>query len=105
MAKKSVAKHFVAAHERNGSCEVELILSTWWHRLGRRRYSMDSAIGSPQWWPRPENFRAMLEGFREMDEHSALRRLNKLAGSDGLLGLWYSSFSAHRPCSFPTNNI
>ena len=70
---KSVAKHFVAV-STNASEVAKFGIDTanmfeFWDWVGGR-YSMDSAIGlSTMVAIGPENFRAMLAGFHEMDEH------------------------------------
>ncbi len=74
---KAVAKHFVAVSDWVGG-----------------RYSMDSAIGlSTMLAVGPENFRALLDGFHQMDEHFRTvpfeRNLPVLLG---LLTVWYTDF-------------
>jgi glucose-6-phosphate isomerase len=70
---KSVAKHFVAV-STNAAKVSEFGIDTanmfgFWDWVGGR-YSMDSAIGlSTMLAVGPENFRAMLNGFHQMDEH------------------------------------
>ena len=58
------------------------------------RYSMDSAIGlSTMIAIGPENFRAMLDGFHEMDEHFRSAPLaQNLPVLLGLLSLWNNDF-------------
>jgi glucose-6-phosphate isomerase len=58
------------------------------------RYSMDSAIGlSTMIAIGPENFRAMLDGFHEMDEHFRSAPLaQNLPVLMGLLSLWNNDF-------------
>jgi glucose-6-phosphate isomerase len=70
---KSIAKHFVAVS--TNAKEVEKFgidtanMFEFWDWVGGR-YSMDSAIGlSTMLAVGPENFRALLDGFRQMDEH------------------------------------
>ena len=55
---------------------------------------MDSAIGlSTMLAVGPENFRAMLSGFHEMDEHFRTAPFDQnLPVLMGLIGLWYSDF-------------
>src|SRR5207237_10514028 len=71
--KKSVAKHFVAV-STNGAEVAKFGIDTanmfgFWDWVGGR-YSMDSAIGlSTMLAIGPDNFRAMLDGFHQMDEH------------------------------------
>jgi glucose-6-phosphate isomerase len=69
----AVAKHFVAVS--TNAAEVKKFgidtanMFGFWDWVGGR-YSMDSAIGlSTMLAVGPENFRAMLNGFHEMDEH------------------------------------
>ena len=70
---KSVAKHFVAV-STNAAEVAKFGIDTanmfgFWDWVGGR-YSMDSAIGlSTMLAIGPENFRAMLDGFHQMDEH------------------------------------
>ena len=70
---KAVAKHFVAV-STNAEKVAEFGIDTanmfgFWDWVGGR-YSMDSAIGlSTMLAIGPENFRAMLDGFHQMDEH------------------------------------
>ncbi|HEY2414937.1 MAG TPA: glucose-6-phosphate isomerase [Pirellulaceae bacterium] len=94
---KAVAKHFVAV-STNASKVAEFGIDTanmfgFWDWVGGR-YSMDSAIGlSTMLAIGPENFRAMLSGFRQMDEHFRSAPLERnLPVLMGLLGLWYSDF-------------
>ncbi|HSP07902.1 MAG TPA: glucose-6-phosphate isomerase, partial [Acidobacteriota bacterium] len=65
----------------------------FWDWVGGR-YSMDSAIGlSTMIATGSENFRAMLSGFHEMDEHFQNAPLeSNLPALLGLLTVWYSSF-------------
>ena len=94
---RAVAKHFVAV-STNASEVAKFGIDTanmfeFWDWVGGR-YSMDSAIGlSTMLAIGPENFRAMLKGFHEMDEHFAsapfARNLPVLMG---LIGLWYNDF-------------
>src|ERR1700730_9137298 len=70
---KSVAKHFVAV-STNGAEVSKFGIDTanmfgFWDWVGGR-YSMDSAIGlSTMLAIGPENYRNLLAGFHEMDEH------------------------------------
>jgi glucose-6-phosphate isomerase len=93
----SVAKHFVAVS--TNAAEVSKFgidtanMFGFWDWVGGR-YSMDSAIGlSTMLAIGPENFRAMLGGFREVDEHfrSAPFESN-LPVLLGLLSVWYTDF-------------
>ena len=69
----AVARHFVAV-STNAAKVSEFGIDTanmfgFWDWVGGR-YSMDSAIGlSTMLAIGPENFRAMLDGFHQMDEH------------------------------------
>jgi glucose-6-phosphate isomerase len=70
---KAVAKHFVAVStnaEKVSAFGIDPAnMFGFWDWVGGR-YSMDSAIGlSTMLAVGPENFRAMLAGFHEMDEH------------------------------------
>jgi glucose-6-phosphate isomerase len=94
---KSVAKHFVAV-STNGAEVSKFGIDTanmfgFWDWVGGR-YSMDSAIGlSTMIAVGPENFRAMLDGFHQMDEHFRTAPLEKnLPVLLGLLGVWYNDF-------------
>jgi glucose-6-phosphate isomerase len=94
---KSVAKHFVAVS--TNTMEVAKFgidtanMFGFWDWVGGR-YSMDSAIGlSTMLAIGPENFRAMLDGFHEMDEHFRTAPFEQnLPVLMGLLGLWYNDF-------------
>jgi glucose-6-phosphate isomerase len=94
---KAVAKHFVAV-STNGEKVSAFGIDTanmfgFWNWVGGR-YSMDSAIGlSTMIAVGPENFRAMLDGFHQMDEHFRTAPFEKnLPVLMGLLSLWYSDF-------------
>jgi glucose-6-phosphate isomerase len=94
---KAVAKHFVAVS--TNAAEVSKFgidtanMFGFWDWVGGR-YSMDSAIGlSTMLAVGPENFRAMLNGFHEMDEHFRTAPLERnLPVLLGLLNLWYTDF-------------
>ena len=93
----SVAKHFVAV-STNASEVSKFGIDTanmfgFWDWVGGR-YSMDSAIGlSTMIAIGPENFRAMLNGFHEMDEHFRTAPFeNNLPVLMGLLALWNNNF-------------
>jgi glucose-6-phosphate isomerase len=94
---KSVAKHFVAVS--TNAAEVSKFgidtanMFGFWDWVGGR-YSMDSAIGlSTMLAIGPENFRAMLHGFHQMDEHFRTTPFNaNLPVLMGLLALWYNDF-------------
>jgi len=93
----SVAKHFVAV-STNAQKVKEFGIDTanmfeFWDWVGGR-YSMDSAIGlSTMIAIGPENFRDMLDGFHQMDEHfrTAPFEIN-MPVLMGLLGFWYNNF-------------
>jgi glucose-6-phosphate isomerase len=94
---KAVAKHFVAV-STNAEKVTEFGIDTanmfgFWDWVGGR-YSMDSAIGlSTMLAVGPENFRAMLDGFHEMDEHFRTAPFEKnLPVLMGLLAVWYNDF-------------
>jgi glucose-6-phosphate isomerase len=94
---KAVAKHFVAV-STNAAKVAEFGIDTanmfgFWDWVGGR-YSMDSAIGlSTMLAIGPENFRAMLGGFHQMDEHFRTAPLERnLPVLMGLLAVWYSDF-------------
>ena len=94
---KSVAKHFVAVS--TNAAEVSKFgidtdnMFGFWDWVGGR-YSMDSAIGlSTMMAIGPENFRAMLEGFHEIDEHFRTAPFERnLPVLMGLLAVWYNDF-------------
>jgi glucose-6-phosphate isomerase len=93
----AVAKHFVAV-STNAAKVSEFGIDTanmfgFWDWVGGR-YSMDSAIGlSTMLATGPENFRALLDGFHEMDEHFRTAPFERnLPVLLGLLAVWYSDF-------------
>jgi glucose-6-phosphate isomerase len=95
--KKSVAKHFVAV-STNGAEVAKFGIDTanmfgFWDWVGGR-YSMDSAIGlSTMLAIGPDNFRAMLNGFHQMDEHFRTAPFERnLPVVMGLLAVWYNDF-------------
>jgi glucose-6-phosphate isomerase len=94
---KSVAKHFVAV-STNAKEVAKFGIDTanmfeFWDWVGGR-YSMDSAIGlSTMLAIGPENFRAMLDGFHQMDEHFRTAPFDRnLPVLMGLLTVWYTDF-------------
>jgi len=94
---KSVAKHFVAV-STNAAEVAKFGIDTanmfgFWDWVGGR-YSMDSAIGlSTMVAIGPGNFRAMLDGFHEMDEHFRITPFEQnLPVLMGLLAIWYNDF-------------
>jgi glucose-6-phosphate isomerase len=93
----AVAKHFVAVStnaEKVSAFGIDTAnMFGFWDWVGGR-YSMDSAIGlSTMLAIGPDNFRAMLGGFHEMDEHFRSAPLEKnLPALMGLLVVWYTDF-------------
>jgi glucose-6-phosphate isomerase len=94
---KAVAKHFVAV-STNAAKVSEFGIDTanmfeFWDWVGGR-YSMDSAIGlSTMLAVGPANFRAMLDGFHQMDEHFRTAPFaQNLPVLLGLLTVWYTDF-------------
>jgi glucose-6-phosphate isomerase len=94
---KAVAKHFVAI-STNAKEVTKFGIDTanmfeFWDWVGGR-YSMDSAIGlSTMIAIGPDNFRAMLDGFHQMDEHFRTAPFaTNLPVIMGLLTVWYTDF-------------
>ena len=94
---KAVAKHFVAV-STNAEGVAKFGIDTdnmfgFWDWVGGR-YSMDSAIGlSTMLAIGPDNFRGMLSGFHEMDEHFRTTPFERnLPVLMGLLAVWYNDF-------------
>jgi len=94
---KSVAKHFVAV-STNATEVTKFGIDTanmfeFWDWVGGR-YSMDSAIGlSTMLAIGPDNFRAMLDGFHQMDKHFRTAPFERnLPVLMGLLAVWYNNF-------------
>ena len=93
----SVAKHFVAVSTNaQGVAKFGIDAANmleFWDWVGGR-YSMDSAIGlSTMLAIGPGNFKAMLLGFHEMDEHFRTTPFeNNLPVLMALLALWYNDF-------------
>ena len=94
---KAVARHFVAV-STNAEEVAKFGIDTanmfgFWDWVGGR-YSMDSAIGlSTMTAIGPENFMAMLAGFRAMDEHFRTAPFEKnLPVLMALLSVWYNNF-------------
>ncbi len=93
----AIAKHFVAVS--TNAAEVSKFgidtanMFEFWDWVGGR-YSMDSAIGlSTMMAVGPENFRAMLSGFHQMDEHFRTTPFERnLPVLLGLLAVWYNDF-------------
>ena len=93
----AIAKHFVAV-STNAKEVAKFGIDTanmfgFWDWVGGR-YSMDSAIGlSTMLAIGPDNFRAMLGGFHEMDEHFRTTPFERnLPVMLGLIGIWYNDF-------------
>jgi glucose-6-phosphate isomerase len=93
----AVAKHFVAV-STNTKEVAKFGIDTanmfeFWDWVGGR-YSYDSAIGlSLMIAIGPDQFRAMLAGFHEMDEHFRSAPFERnLPVLLGLLGIWYNNF-------------
>src|ERR1700722_14506536 len=93
----AIAKHFVAV-ATNAKEVIKFGIDTanmfgFWDWVGGR-YSMDSAIGlSSMLAVGPDNFRAMLAGFHEMDEHFRTTPFERnLPVMLGLIGVWYNDF-------------
>ena len=94
---RSVAKHFVAVS--TNAAEVSKFgidtanMFGFWDWVGGR-YSMDSAIGlSTMLAAGPDHFRALLEGFHQMDEHFRTAPFGRnLPVLLGLLTIWNSNF-------------
>jgi len=96
-SESAVAKHFVAV-STNAEAVSKFGIDTanmfgFWDWVGGR-YSMDSAIGlSNMIAIGPENFRELLDGFHDMDEHFCNTPLEKnLPALMGLLTVWYNNF-------------
>ena len=94
---KSVAKHFVAV-STNAAEVAKFGIDTanmfgFWDWVGGR-YSMDSAIGlSTMLAVGPDHFRALLDGFHEIDEHFRTAPFERnLPVLMGLLALWHNDF-------------
>jgi glucose-6-phosphate isomerase len=94
---KAVARHFVAV-STNAEGVAKFGIDTanmfeFWDWVGGR-YSLDSAIGlSTMLAIGPDNFRAMLAGFQQMDEHFRTAPFpGNLPVLLGLLAVWYNNF-------------
>jgi glucose-6-phosphate isomerase len=93
----AIARHFVAV-STNAAEVAKFGVDTanmfgFWDWVGGR-YSMDSAIGlSTMLAIGPDGFRAMLNGFHEMDEHFRSAPFERnLPVLMGLLAIWYNNF-------------
>jgi len=94
---KSVRRHFVAVSTNTAEVEKFGIdtanMFGFWDWVGGR-YSMDSAIGlSTMLAIGADNFHAMLDGFREMDEHFRTAPFeSNMPVLMGMLAVWYNNF-------------
>jgi glucose-6-phosphate isomerase len=94
---KAVAKHFVAVSTNAPKVSefgIDIAnMFEFWDWVGGR-YSMDSAIGlSTMLAIGAENFRAMLNGFHQMDEHFRNAPFDQnLPVLMGVLAIWYNNF-------------
>jgi glucose-6-phosphate isomerase len=93
----AIAKHFVAV-STNAAEVAKFGIDTrnmfeFWDWVGGR-YSMDAAIGlSTMIAIGPDYFRAMLDGFHQMDEHFRTAPFGRnLPVLMGLLGVYYNNF-------------
>ncbi len=93
----AIARHFVAV-STNANAVSKFGIDTanmfgFWDWVGGR-YSMDSAIGlSTMLAVGPDNFRALLRGFHQMDVHFRTTPfLQNLPVLLGLLTVWYADF-------------
>ena len=95
--KQAVAKHFVAVStsaEKVSAFGIDTAnMFAFWDWVGGR-YSMCSAIGlSTMLAIGPDNFRAMLDGFHQMDEHFRTEPFDRnLPVLMALLGIWNTDF-------------
>ena len=93
----AVARHFVAVSTNADKVQAFGIdtanMFGFWDWVGGR-YSMDSAIGlSLMIAIGPDDFRSMLAGFRDMDDHFRTAPLDQnLPVIMALLGVWYGNF-------------
>ncbi len=93
----AIARHFVAVSTNAAAVEKFGIdtanMFGFWDWVGGR-YSMDSAIGLATMLAiGPDNFRAMLDGFHQMDEHFRSTPFeHNLPVLLGLLGVWNTDF-------------
>ena len=95
--KQAVKKHFVAVStdaQKVTKFGIDIAnMFGFWDWVGGR-YSMDSAVGlSTMLAIGPDNFRVMLDGFHQMDEHFRTESFDKnLPVLMALLGIWYNDF-------------
>src|SRR6476619_2071602 len=93
----AIARHFVAVStnaEKVSAFGIDTDnMFGFWDWVGGR-YSMDSAIGlSTMLAIGPDNFRSMLDGFHQMDEHFRTAPFEQsLPILLGLLTVWYTDF-------------
>jgi len=93
----AIAKHFVAVSTNAKEVSAFGIdtanMFEFWDWVGGR-YSMDSAIGlSTMIAIGPDNFREMLDGFHQMDEHFRTVPFDRnIPVVMALLGIWYNNF-------------
>src|SRR5262249_42861684 len=93
----SVARHFVAVSTNRAEVAKFGIdtanMFEFWDWVGGR-YSMGSAIGlSTMMAIGPDHFRAMLDGFHQMDEHYRTAPFEEnLPALMGLISIWYNNF-------------
>jgi glucose-6-phosphate isomerase len=93
----AIARHFVAVSTNTAEVEKFGIdtanMFGFWDWVGGR-YSMDSAIGLATMLAiGPDNYRDMLDGFHEMDEHFRTTPLeHNLPVLLALLGIWNTDF-------------
>ena len=94
---RAVTGHFVAVSTNAGKVSAfgidPLNMFGFWDWVGGR-YSMDSAIGlSTMLAIGPDNFRALIKGFHEMDEHFREAPFEKnIPVLMGLLSVWNNDF-------------
>jgi glucose-6-phosphate isomerase len=95
--RSAVAKHFVAVStnaEKVSGFGIDTVnMFGFWDWVGGR-YSMDSAIGlSTMLAIGPDNFRALLDGFRQMDDHFRTAPFaENLPVLMALLSVWNNNF-------------
>jgi glucose-6-phosphate isomerase len=95
--RSAVARHFVAVStnaEKVAAFGIDTAnMFGFWDWVGGR-YSMDSAIGlSTMLAIGPDNFRALLKGFHQMDEHFRTAPFaQNLPVIMALLAVWYTDF-------------
>ena len=104
---KAVSRHFVAVSTNSEKVSAFGIdtanMFGFWDWVGGR-YSMDSAIGlSTMLAIGPDQFRAMLHGFHQIDEHFRSAPFEKnLPVLLALLSIWYNDFfGAHTVAVLP----